>query len=289
MTAQYKIIIPVLKTLILSVLLFGCSSDPDETFTGFGESYHPFERTADHGAYMKGHSFPFATCKECHGTDLHGVPGTPAGDMVRSCYACHGAPAGRSRCNVCHGNALADSSDTLAWAPPLDINGRDTTSAIGVGAHQAHLRADDGQFARVNCEACHNIPQAEAVFNHIIDTLAGGEVIFSGVAVANNAQPIYNRENTSCSATYCHNSATPVWTEVNGTWNACGSCHAIPPQTEDHSDWVILDYCYLCHGSVIDRHGNIIAPGLHVNGRIDRTTRTMAGLGTPNAIRSLNH
>jgi len=266
MTAQYKIITMVLATLILSVFLSGCSSEFDPTFTGFGESYHPFATTAEHGAYMKAHNYPFNQCAECHGADFGRVPDQRTTE--RSCYNCHLGPDGPESCNTCHGDYGGDPLDSAAWAPPRDLMDNDTTVAIGVGAHQAHLRALSGQFAPVSCAVCHSVPVARASAGHI-DNTAGAEVIFSGVAVADSAQPVYNRENGSCSATYCHKSATPIWTEVNGTWNACGSCHSIPPQTEDHPDWVILDYCYLCHGSVIDRHGNIMAPDLHVNGRID--------------------
>ena len=339
--------LPIFISLaVVSAVMMGCTSEPDKSFSGFGAGYHPFGSSEAHGAYMRTNSYPFAQCAQCHGADLRGVPGTPGGEKVRSCYechssrthivyfqnalnhpsylaaqrwklddcytchtptnaagaptngeqaivfggscsatGCHSAPSGPENCNTCHGKFVGNPADSADWAPPTDLTGNRSTLDRGVGAHQAHLPALSGQFARVGCAVCHTVPGSVGASSHI-DTTAGAEIAFSGLALADSSHPEWKVENGSCSATYCHGAGTPVWTQVDGTWNACGSCHGIPPAS--HPEWVILDYCYLCHGSMMGRHGVIEHPELHINGRVDRTVQTLDDWGTAPAASLLN-
>jgi len=101
------------------------------------------------------------------------------------------------------------------------------------------------------------------------------DVLFSGVAVADTARadtlpPVWDHTGATCSATYCHGSASPKWTQVDSTWNACGMCHGIPPPSDPHWEGMTINQCNLCHATTIDDRGIIINPANHVNGVLNR-------------------
>jgi hypothetical protein len=52
----------------------------------------------------------------------------------------------------------------------------------------------------------------------------------------------------------------------------CGSCHGIPPAKNLSGSAHVastVDKCVACHGSVVNKGGEIIAPSKHVNGVVD--------------------
>lgn len=100
--------------------------------------------------------------------------------------------------------------------------------------------------------------------------------------------PGYNTSTYTCSNTVCHgnftfpkanstnqwaytaetitgNNATPLWTKVDGTQAACGTCHGLPPTGHIAAD---LNLCVDCHADVINEAGEIIAPLLHADGNV---------------------
>ncbi len=226
-------------------------------------------------------SFDGATCTNvyCHGAVLHQAGGsvtaprwddpTPPG----ACDRCHGAPppshqrsdcatchppgaphidgiveVGRtSGCDGCHGSAASP-------APPVDLSGNTFTTAIGVGAHQAHLNSS---YLRgpIPCATCHVVPANVTDPGHLGPSPA---VVVADVA--------WNRSTQTC-GTWCHFGASPVWTTTGGAY--CGSCHAIPPADASHSPTMTLASCTTCHPSTVDTAGSIVPNGTHMNGVVD--------------------
>lgn len=159
-------------------------------------------------------------------------------------------------CNACHGT---DPSG----APPPDTQGNQTTTARGVGAHAIHLNATSTHKV-VACNECHVVPTDVNAPGHR-DTQLPSEVIFGALARTNGAAPSYSATNLTCTGTYCHGGAVPVWNQPRGDADACGSCHGLPPARPhpQRSD------CATCHGAVINAAGAFVAPQLHVDGKLD--------------------
>src|SRR5262249_27414977 len=153
-----------------------------------------------------------ASCGTCHG-----LPPANHGNNTSSCQTCHPAVAGpgislvnldlhvdgkvqvgdgSGTCSACHGSANNP-------APPRDVAGNTDPSFVTVGAHQAHLNASHGISAPIDCSACHVVPTSVLGPGHI-DHEGPATVTFSGLAVADSAQPKWDRNSATCSATYCH-------------------------------------------------------------------------------------
>jgi len=166
-------------------------------------------------------------------------------------------------CSSCHGR----SGDS---APPVAVNGSSSTSDIGVGAHQAHLVA--GNVSQpVACTECHVVPSD--LLNHPDPLDRPAAVTFGSLATNSGAAPTWNRDQASCSNTYCHGSTlpesssrkAPVWTKVDGSQRTCTSCHGNPPGGSHPAN----SKCELCHGAVVSAGGVIKSLSLHINGKVD--------------------
>jgi len=163
-------------------------------------------------------------------------------------------------CWACHGSEENP-------APPTDTEGNSDVSAIGVGAHQAHVAGLD-RHAEVACSSCHIEPDELLSEGHI-DTDLPAEVIFAGTAVADDAVPSFDRDAVTCDNAYCHGATldaggqhtSPLWTTVDGTQATCGSCHGDPPPAPHPQS----DQCAACHSDVVDADG-FVAPELHIDG-----------------------
>jgi predicted CxxxxCH...CXXCH cytochrome family protein len=150
----------------------------------------------------------------------------------------------------------------------VDLAKNLSTDALGVGAHQSHLLPSD-DFAAIECNVCHQVPESVDEAGHISGNNPGqSEIHFDSLASPLPGNATWHRTTETCSNTYCHGSDTPVWTEVDGSWNSCDNCHGIP-SGGIHSPGLAWTDCYLCHDDVINQAGNIIAPELHVNGEPD--------------------
>jgi predicted CxxxxCH...CXXCH cytochrome family protein len=222
-------------------------------------------------------------CGDCHGT-----PPASHAQGQDECASCHlgdfatthldGVLDVGTGCSDCHGSAQTP-------APPRDLSGNTTTSALGVGAHAAHLLAPHRLRGPIACSDCHQVPDQVGSPGHI-DTALPAEVIFSGLSVAGGATPTWDRAQATCSNTYCHGGGTtlledtapgllrtPVWTADQQIY--CGSCHGVPPQDGTHDPGLTLTDCSGCHPSV-DDFGNIIITGPpdartseHLDGDVD--------------------
>lgn len=218
-------------------------------------------------------------CNACHG-----LPPPAPHPQMENCSFCHGDVIDADRtiiarerhvdgvvdviaepsCTSCHGSDNA--------APPRDLSGDTEPTHPGVGAHQAHLDASS-KARQLACEECHQVPENWLSPGHI-DTTAPAEVIFSGVATAYGAQPVY--ENGSCRETFCHGghfpgdhpsggvATEPEWTRVDGIPASCGGCHWMPPPPPHP---VTSERCSSCHRN-IDEQNQFTRPDLHVDGDV---------------------
>lgn len=237
-------------------------------------------------------------CGTCHGLP----PADHTTTAGRECRDCHRAVAGpgltianaalhgdglvqigdgaANACNSCHGSATSA-------APPGDLRGNTSPSAVGVGAHQAHLKATQLLSDPVACSACHVVPTAMNSPGHVDP--AGALVAFSGLAVADGAKPAWVDATASCSATYCHGGGDKIskrdktpGLRPNLSWTStspmtCNSCHGAPPTGDGiHLPTMALSDCHRCHAATVNEGGGILFTGpvgakttKHMNGVLD--------------------
>lgn len=240
-------------------------------------------------------SFDGATCTTyCHGVTLDGgtttQPDWRFGSRI-SCYQCHGIPpppphpaTAPFACSRCHPDVFANPQghidgrldvtvdckachgDPSSPAPPADTQGRTSTALRTVGAHRAHL-GPSRWHAQLDCADCHTVPTRLDDPGHIDPSPA--ELHFGSLAKARGASPAW--DGATCSA-YCHGQTidggtnhTPLWTKVDGTQAACGTCHSLPPAAPHPQN----PRCEICHGAVVDGGLDFIDPELHINGQVD--------------------
>ncbi|MBZ0263050.1 CxxxxCH/CxxCH domain-containing protein [bacterium] len=228
-----------------------------------------FDDVDEHSDYMVMHEWEMDDCFLCHTATTQGGAYSFGGSC--SSTNCHSdGHGGPNACNTCHGDFSKDPGNLDNAAPPRDVNKNVSTDSVGVGAHQTHLNPNSALFAEIECSACHVVPDEVNSDRHIQDNIPHrSEVIFSGVASADNASPRWNHDEATCSSTHCHgDGATPVWTEVGEGWGDCGSCHTMPPSIPRHDEYAMTD-CVECHSPTVDANGNIIHPEKHVNGVVD--------------------
>jgi predicted CxxxxCH...CXXCH cytochrome family protein len=181
-------------------------------------------------------------------------------------------PAGgatQARCTQCHG-----SGENAA--PPRSALGAEDPRERGVGAHQTHVRPGPLRQA-IPCQECHVVPAREDAPGHMDKDHA--DVTFGALASARGASPVWSRGTATCSGVYCHGATlkggshtTPLWTQVDGSQVACGSCHAAPPPPETGHPPVAggRESCSACHPLTVNGDGTInVASGKHVNGVVD--------------------
>src|SRR5206468_2251180 len=109
---------------------------------------------------------------------------------------------GKGTCSSCHGSAQSA-------APPVDLAGNTSPSAIGVGAHEAHLTGAHQISAPIACSACHVVPANIHDPGHM-DHAMPATLTFSGLAVADGATPSWDHASAGCAATYCHGGGTKL-------------------------------------------------------------------------------
>ena len=152
-------------------------------------------------------------------------------------------------CTSCHGDAGTNNP-----APPTGTHGETQTTEPAVGAHAKHLAAGSAWHRDGQCADCHTLPTSTGHSNGAVDFTWGAP------ANAGGASPTFVASDNTCTNAYCHGNTllgptaggtvnrTPVWTEVNGTWNVCGStCHTNPPG----GTHTAATNCQTCHADVI--------------------------------------
>lgn len=213
-----------------------------------------------------------AACGSCHG--LPPDPPHPTASLG-TCGTCHGETVDsdlnffdpdlhingqvdvQTSCNSCHGSQANN-------APPLDTKGNSSTALTSVGAHQSHL-GNSTWHKQFECNDCHVMPMA------MIHADGDPRVTFGDDAVhGGDTTPVWN--DTTCAGVYCHGSlldspgplTQPVWTTVDSSQAACGTCHTIPPGGSHPASTA----CGNCHAAVYD--DNVwIDPASHINGQVD--------------------
>lgn len=185
---------------------------------------------------------PVGGCEGCHGAP-------PPSHAQDRCETCHPATAphidgaiqiGRTAgCDGCHGRA-GDA------APPFDLEGNEFTTALGVGAHQAHLIGPSLLRGAIACATCHLVPAATAAPGHL-DSPLPAEV---------RASLGWDRGAGTCATAWCHGPATPRWTVTGDA--SCGTCHGVPPATPSHTPGMPLASCATCHPRSLDSFGNFL-------------------------------
>lgn len=216
-------------------------------------------------------------CKQCHGAVINNFAGTASTwiDASKHINGIVEVVGGSLTCTSCHGNAA--TSDP---SPPNGTKGETLTSQAAVGAHQQHLAAANWH-RQVACTDCHTVPTSTAHSNAVVDFNWGGP------AAADGATPTYNSSNNACAGSYCHGGTllgpkpggstktSPVWTVVDGSYDACGSsCHTNPPGPTHTT----ATNCPTCHGAVIQSFNPATNAAtwadatLHVNGIVEATS-----------------
>jgi len=250
-----------------------------------------------HGAALSGGSLTQPTWNDASGAAracgaCHGVPPPPPHTQSQDCGSCHTETAdgmaikdpsrhvdgqvevGGAACNACHGNAENP-------APPVDTHGQSDTGLVTVGAHQSHLKAPSGLRGPLACEDCHLKPASVSDPGHL-DGDGIAEVTFGALARTGGLDPVWDRSQARCASVYCHGAALqggsvpqPLWTKVDGSQNACGACHGIPPAVGRHPS-VFEEHafmgknCTYCHEGVTNTTGTqIVGLDRHINGVVD--------------------
>jgi len=219
--------------------------DPADT-----EQFHGLELRRN--AYMTNAAAD--NCQHCHGDDLRG------GVSHVDCNSCHSA--GVFACNTCHG-------DSASPAPPKDLHGVRSTTALGVGAHRSH--ALGGRLhAAYDCGACHSTqptPDHYAGYGHPDEPPA--PVALRSAALPSDAT--WDRTSGTCTNAYCHQPSGPSdasptnpiphWTRVGAGEARCGTCHGLPPAS--HAD----NRCPACHQASYAAGQLLVSQ--HANGVVD--------------------
>jgi len=300
----------LLLTLIgVALFVSGCSEVQDDfhmpsaaELKVHSEGFGNVEADNFHGSFLENNNWNWEGCQECHGQ----APAFTGGASRVSCATagCHVDFHGRAKtvadCNTCHGDFRAAFDDFASFAPPRDRSRNTDETAVGVGAHQVHLRGDIISTG-IRCNECHVVPQNVFDEGHLDETGPDKVVFTEGDLASLETQmvdmsvtpPTYNPDAAapSCDNTYCHgnftggNNFSPMWTVVDGSQSECGTCHGDPetgnplPLTLDEGGPHIpgVFNCQACHwqdsGQPIARRledGSYVIeqPELHIDGAI---------------------
>ncbi len=200
-----------------------------------------------------------ADCNACHPMTV-----LPNGDIdIAGGHHINGIAEVSVNCSSCHGSAANN-------APPKATTGATATTDVRVGAHQTHVT--DGKVrAAIACNECHIVPSSITDPGHIV--VGPAPLNFGTLATTSGLAPAFNSDSATCSNVYCHGATiaggtnkTPIWTQVDGTQDACGTCHGAPPPAPH----LQLTACDGCHPGTVNHDGTInITGGLHINGSIE--------------------
>ncbi len=195
--------------------------------------------TSCHGAPPPDHAR--ADCATCH-------PTTPARADHLDGVVAVGDPA-LPACSGCHGGASSP-------APPRDLAGATFTTAVGVGAHVAHLTGPRRLGPPVPCVTCHAEPATVTAAGHLDS--AGPAEVASALG--------WDHDRATCASAWCHGPSQPGWTRTGEV--TCGSCHGVPPATPAHAGVTTITACVTCHPTSVDPFGNVLV-GSHLDGDVD--------------------
>ncbi len=213
---------------------------------------------AFHARTIGANGWDMAECRSCHGEEGE-AGGAYAGGKVAVGF--DGSDRHVQSCVECHGES-PESCATCHSPPDPSVPGKNLRweGTLGPGAHASHLQGS-GIANPVGCDTCHVVPEQFSNASHL-DGALPADVTFGGMAKLNGYEPAWDRQTISCATVYCHQSAEPVWTKMDGSQKTCTSCHS------EHSHGVAEGTCSVCHGKIADAGKNIKTPALHVNGSV---------------------
>ena len=252
------------------------------------------------------------TCASCHGagyatsaitttaknTHIDGNTRVAVDKPRNGCTACHGVLAGVSGAAVTvNTNPAAAPGYFNGTTTGVDTWGASNVTSIGVGAHDAHVRAT--LTTAIACTNCHGTLPASLNVDHADGVVAAS---WSALAASTSisAKPTafdaaWATSTTPSCTNYCHSNASPVggtkstklpvWTVA--TAMACDSCHkftattTVPDTNLSHSHRVHMGTtaagayyfnCSQCHKATATGQsdnpagGTIVTPANHVSG-----------------------
>ena len=178
---------------------------------------------------------------------------------------------------ACGGSAAPTSDGTKV----LDCATCHTAANLSA-AHAVHI-VGSSSSAPFPCSECHTL------YTSMSHTSGAAVVTFAteagDIGKTGGLSPTWNATATTCSNVYCHggdgtvitngNVTSPNWTKVDGSQDACDSCHGDPPTSASHIQCT-KDFCNVCHSDV-HQGGSISSTTLHVNGVVDVMTESTWG------------
>jgi len=235
----------------------------------------------------------------CHGATLHDpaarltTPVWKGSPSDGACGSCHGIPPAshsNPRCSECHGRVVDVTGGLANRALHVDGQlslGDDSGTCLAChpspgGAHASHTGAAHHLARPLDCTECHAVPAAVDSPGHIDHDRAQ---VFppgtSALARSNQANPVWDRAQGTCSDVSCHGGGSllamdtaptiqrrPAWAAATGPSPAvCGACHGIPPKDQVHTATWTLSDCHRCHRTV-DANGSLNI-ATHLNGIVD--------------------
>jgi predicted CxxxxCH...CXXCH cytochrome family protein len=227
----------------------------DAELAYFRSGYHPpgilYAPGDDfHGRAVAEGGWTMETCRSCHG-------GTYQGDLGGTCLSCH--PATPEDCSTCH----AAPEDTGPF--------RGLRDGRGAGVHAIHVTGSD-RFTAIDCATCHTVPETFDAPGHLDGVV---DVVFSGVAEARGATPVFHAESGTCSGSACHGEGLEGGTRDIQAWYeappapTCTSCHGMPPETVAATvPHPASDRCESCHFETAGPEWTIADAALHGDGII---------------------
>jgi predicted CxxxxCH...CXXCH cytochrome family protein len=197
-------------------------------------------------------------CERCHGDVV-----APGPDIVNAALHVNGGLDVVGECYDCHGTPES-------FAPPPDTHGATDPTVVGVGAHQIHLSGTVNSRP-VPCETCHRVPAQVGSIGHIDGGSA--EVEFSGVALAESREPVWDPQSRRCANGWCHGpdaniSPSPLWTVPSRGPLLCDGCHQMPPPPP-HTQVANCQNCHAATVAGLPPDVAIVNRDLHVNGVVD--------------------
>lgn len=192
-------------------------------------------------------------CTQCHdGAGPRPSDVIAAAPGATSCTTCHTDNGGVIACTTCHG------------APGRPFPPRDPCfypSETKNDVHAAHAAKSPARATGLDCAACHPRPVFGALDGAHTDGYV--EVWFDGKTSGREAQ--WDSASRRCTGT-CHDRGgtqpSPAWSAGNAPLD-CNSCHTSPPK--DH----FTGPCSGCHKEANATGTALVAPLLHVNGKVD--------------------
>ncbi len=192
-------------------------------------------------------------CARCHdGAGARPDAITSAAAGATPCTNCHAEVGGVNACSTCHGAPGRDYPPRDPCFYPTDLT---------KDAHAAHAAPGASRIAALDCSSCHPRPALGAFDGAHTDGYV--EIEFDHAVAGREAQ--WSESERRCTGT-CHDRGgsrpTPTWGSGTAPLD-CNGCHTSPPKNH------FTGPCTSCHAEANANGTALVAPRLHVNGKVD--------------------